>query len=85
MRSYKGAKPYGNVSYADPGLQGDKKARYPIDTPEHVRAAWSYINHADNASRYSSKDLAVVRKRIMGAMRTHGIDKYQEAGMAAYR
>src|SRR6185312_5147778 len=35
--------PYGDVAYADPGYQSDKKKRYPIDSADHVRAAWSYI------------------------------------------
>src|SRR6185437_2803811 len=43
-----GKKPYGNVSYADPGYQSDKQKRYPIDTAAHVRAAWSYINQSKN-------------------------------------
>src|SRR5260370_3386209 len=29
--------PYGNVDYADPGYQKDKKKRYPVDTAEHIR------------------------------------------------
>ena len=77
------AKPYGNVSYADPGYQSDKKARYPIDTPEHVRAAWSYINQHGNASRYSKKQLGAIRRKIQGAMNRNGIDKYEEAGRNA--
>ena len=39
-------KPYGKVSYADPGYQEDGKARYPIDSAAHCRAAWSYINQS---------------------------------------
>ena len=31
---------YGNVKFADP-----VNNKYPIDTPKHIRAAWSYINH----------------------------------------
>lgn len=73
-------KPYGNVTYADPGYQADKQARYPIDSEEHVRAAWSYINQADNASRYSANQLTAIKKRIMDAMRKYGIDKYENAG-----
>ena len=40
-----GAHKYGEVEFADP-----TNNKYPIDTPEHVRAAWSYINHRDNAA-----------------------------------
>ena len=44
----RGEHEYGDVEFADP-----VNNKYPIDTPEHVRAAWSYINHADNAAKYS--------------------------------
>ena len=39
-----GLREYGDVQFADP-----TNKKYPIDTAEHVRAAWSYINHKDNA------------------------------------
>ena len=44
----RGEHEYGDVKFADP-----TNNKYPIDTAEHVRAAWSYINHADNAAKYS--------------------------------
>ena len=66
--------PYGDVAYADPGYQSDKKKRYPIDTEEHARAAWSYINQADNASAYSSEDLAKVKAKIKAACKKFGIE-----------
>lgn len=31
---------YGDVEFAD-----TTNNKYPIDTPEHVRAAWNYIRH----------------------------------------
>lgn len=67
------SKPYGNVTYADPGYQKDGKKRYPIDTEAHVRAAWSYINQADNASQYSPEQLASIKGRIKSAMKKFGI------------
>jgi len=67
-------KPYGDVEYADPGYQSDKQKRYPIDTEEHARAAWSYINQEKNASKYSSEDLAKVKAKIRAACKRHGID-----------
>lgn len=57
---------YGDVEYADPGLQKDKKARYPIDTAEHIRAAWNYIHKAKNEAEYSADDL----KKVKGAIET---------------
>lgn len=61
------SKPYGDVAYADPGYQADGKARYPIDTADHVKAAWSYIHQADNASKYSAEHLAAIKSRIKAA------------------
>lgn len=65
--------PYGDVKYADPGYQGDKQKRYPIDTIEHVRAAWAYINQADNAAKYDPADLKKVRARIKAAAKKFGV------------
>lgn len=61
-------KPYGNVKYADP-----KNGKYPIDTAEHVRAAWSYINMPKNAAEYSSGELAQIKSRIKSAAKKFGI------------
>jgi hypothetical protein len=67
-------KPYGTVSYADPGYQEDGKARYPINTADHCRAAWSYINKSSNSSAYSSSQLARIKGRIKAAAKKFGID-----------
>jgi HK97 family phage prohead protease len=66
--------PYGDVAYGDPGYQKDGKKRYPIDTADHVRAAWSYINQADNAKLYSSEHLAAIKGRIKGAAKRLGVE-----------
>lgn len=55
--------------YADP-----KNGKYPIDTEEHARAAWSYINQEKNASEYSADDLKAVRGRIIAACKKFGIE-----------
>ena len=65
--------PYGDVEYADPGYQADGKKRYPIDSEEHCRAAWSYINQADNAAKYSSEHLASIKGRIKAAGKKYGV------------
>ncbi len=62
-----GTKPYGDVKYADPGHQPDGKARYPIDTEDHIRAAWNYINKPKNAKKYSDNHAAGVKSRIISA------------------
>ena len=66
--------PYGDVEYADPGYQSDKKKRYPVDTKEHVHAAWSYINHEHNASMYTSEQLAHIKSVIKAAAKKFGIE-----------
>lgn len=48
------------VAYADPA---DKK--YPIDTEEHIRAAWSYINMPKNADKVSN--VKEIKARIIAA------------------
>jgi len=67
-------KPYGNVNYADPGHQDDDKKRYPLDTEEHVRAAWSYINQEKNAAKYSPEQFASIKSKIKAAAKRLGID-----------
>jgi hypothetical protein len=66
-----GADKYGDVPFADP-----KNNKYPIDTEEHIRAAWSYINHPDESSKYSAEDLATIKERIVAAWK----DKIDKAG-----
>ncbi len=69
-------KPYGDVKYADP-----KNGKYPIDTAEHVRAAWSYINMPKNQKDYSAAELAQIKDRIKAAAKKFGIKI--EAGEAS--
>jgi len=73
--------PYGDVKYADPGYRDNKK-RYPIDTPEHIRAAWSYINQSDNANFYDAKQLAAIKARIKAAAQKAGIQISEEASVS---
>ena len=64
-----GAREYGDVEFADP-----TNKKYPIDTPGHVRAAWSYINHRDNAAKYDKDEVKVIKDRIMKAAKMHGVE-----------
>jgi HK97 family phage prohead protease len=57
------------TKYADPGLQADGQPRYPIDTPEHVRAAVAAIERSENAERYTPQQLRRVKIRIRSAVR----------------
>jgi hypothetical protein len=67
-------KPYGDVKYADPGYQEDGKKRYPIDTEEHIRAAWNYINKEKNASKYTADQVKKIKAKIVAAWKEK-IDK----------
>ena len=64
-----GAHKYGDVKFADP-----TNKKYPIDTPEHIRAAWSYINHKDNAAKYDADEVETIKGHIRRAARQNGID-----------
>jgi hypothetical protein len=64
-----GKREYGDVEFADP-----VNNKYPIDTPEHVRAAWSYINHQDNAAKYDKDEVKTIKERIKRAAKKHGIE-----------
>ena len=62
-------KEYGDVKFADP-----VNNKYPIDTKEHVRAAWSYINHKDNAAKYEKDEAELIKDRIKRAARKFDIE-----------
>jgi len=64
-----GLREHGDVAFADP-----TNNKYPIDSPEHVRAAWSYINHADNAAKYDKDEVETIKKRIKRAAKQHGVE-----------
>ena len=55
-------KPYGDVTYADP-----KNNKYPIDTEEHIRAAWSYINVPKNQEGYTPAQVKTIKGHIVNA------------------
>ena len=64
-----GEREYGDVEFADP-----VNKKYPIDTDAHVRAAWSYINHKDNAAKYDGDEVELIKKRIMKAAKKRDIE-----------
>jgi hypothetical protein len=65
----KGLREYGDVEFAD-----STNKKYPIDTPEHIRAAWSYINHKDNAAKYDADEVKTIKNRIKQAAKKHGVE-----------
>jgi len=70
----RGEKEYGDVAFADP-----VNNKYPIDTPEHIRAAWSYIHHNDNAAKYKTDEVETIKKRIRSAAKKHDIELHEES------
>jgi hypothetical protein len=64
-----GEEKYGDVEFADP-----TNNKYPVDTPEHVRAAWNYINHKDNAAKYDADEVETIKNRIKRAAKKHDIE-----------
>lgn len=60
---------YGDVEFAD-----SVNKKYPIDSDEHIRAAWSYINHKDNAAKYDRDEVETIKGRIKRAAKKHGIE-----------
>jgi hypothetical protein len=64
-----GLREYGDVEFADP-----VNNKYPIDSEEHVRAAWSYINHADNAAKYDKDEVKQIKNRIKAAAKKYDIE-----------
>jgi hypothetical protein len=64
-----GLREYGDVEFAD-----STNKKYPIDTPEHIRAAWSYINHKDNAAKYDADEVKTIKNRIKQAAKKHVVE-----------
>ena len=64
-----GERKYGDVKFADP-----VNNKYPIDTADHVRAAWSYINHKENADKYDADEVKTIKKRIKAAAKKLSVE-----------
>ncbi len=64
-----GERKYGDVEFADP-----VNNKYPIDTEEHVRAAWSYIHQKDNAAKYDKDEVETIKSRIRKAAKKFDIE-----------
>jgi hypothetical protein len=64
-----GERKYGDVEFADP-----TNKKYPIDNEKHIRAAWSYINHEDNAAKYDKDEVTQIKNRIKRAAKRHDIE-----------
>jgi hypothetical protein len=69
VKPHEGEREYGDGRFADA-----VNNKYPIDTPEHIRAAWSYINHKDNAAKYGRDEVEEIKGRIKQAADKAGIE-----------
>jgi len=58
-------KKYGDVKYAD-----ETNKKYPIDTEEHIRAAWNYIHQGKNAAKYSPEEVKTIKSKIESAWKS---------------
>jgi hypothetical protein len=65
VKPSEGENKYGDVEFADA-----KNKKYPIDTVEHIRAAWNYINKAKNAAKYSAEDVKAIKAKIISAWKS---------------
>ena len=50
--------------------------KYSSDTPERIRAEWSYIHHKNDAAKYSPEDAAKIKSCIEQAAKKHGVGLY---------
>ncbi len=64
-----GIREYGDVEFADP-----TNNKYPVDSAQRVRSAWSYINHKDNAAEYERDEVETIKGRIRRAAEKHGVE-----------
>lgn len=57
-----GINKYGNVEFAD-----NVNKKYPLDTKEHIRAAWSYFHMPRDYDKYSQNDRKTISDKIIKA------------------
>ncbi len=69
----RGEHEYGDVTFADP-----VNKKYPIDSAEHIRAAWNYIHHKDNAAKYSKDEVETIKGRIKRAAKSHDVEIHED-------
>ena len=60
--SNRGLNKYGDVEFAD-----SVNKKYPIDTVEHIRAAWNYFHMPRDYNKYSIEDRKIIEDKIIKA------------------
>lgn len=68
-----GIRKYGDIEFADP-----VNKKYPIDSPDHVRSAWTRVHLPRNAMFYSFSELEFIKKRVVEAADRLGVELSQE-------
>jgi hypothetical protein len=68
------ARPYGDVTYADPGYLSDGRARLPLGSAEQVRAAIAALGDAEVRRVYDRSRLQLVAARVRAAARQFGVE-----------
>ena len=53
---------YGKTNFADP-----VNNKYPINTPERIKAAWAYIHQPSNAEKYTDEERRTIKIRVRRA------------------
>lgn len=64
-----GEREHGDVEFADP-----TNKKYPIDSAAHVRSAWGYIHHKDNAAKYDPDEVETIKARIKRAAKRYDVE-----------
>ena len=64
-----GIREYGDVTFADP-----VNNKYPVNTREHIEAAWLLIHMERDQAFYSPQDVACIESRIREAGAAMGLD-----------
>ena len=66
--------------FADP-----ENKKYPVDTPEHTRAAASYAAKEHNAGRLSDAKFTEIQARINKARKKHGVGEENQDSLLAIK
>lgn len=64
---------YGDVTYAD-----ETNKKYPLDTPEHVRAAIRYFGMPKNREKYSKDDMEKMMAKMRSMAKKMGVEMNME-------
>lgn len=62
----------------DPDYADEEGHRYPLNTAEHAKAAWAYINVPHNAAAFSPAKLASMKAKIKAACKKFGIETSED-------